>query len=156
MRDKMTRESLMMESARAEVASDRDALNLRLSESERSARRLESERETWQAERKQLCDDASERERTLAEVIHHLLRTGGAATLCLAYVCSSHFASAQARRKLHDVEQASAMMRREREEVERQLHNVQEDRDWFVLFTRLRRLAALTLRGALHQVQRAA
>ena len=78
MRDKMTRESLMMESARAEVASDRDALNLRLSESERSARRLESERETWQAERKQLCDDASERERTLAEVIHHLLRTGAA------------------------------------------------------------------------------
>ena len=78
MRDKMTRESLMMESARAEAASDRDALNLRLSESERSARRLESERETWQAERKQLCDDASERERTLAEVIHHLLRTGAA------------------------------------------------------------------------------
>ena len=78
LRDKMTRESLLMESARAEVASDRDALNLRLSESERSARRLESERETWQAERKQLCDDASERERTLAEVIHHLLRTGAA------------------------------------------------------------------------------
>ena len=49
MRDKMTRESLMMESARAEVASDRDALNLRLSESERCARRLESERETWQS-----------------------------------------------------------------------------------------------------------
>ena len=78
LRDKMTRESLLMESARAEAASDRDALNLRLSESERSARRLESERETWQAERKQLCDDASERERTLAEVIHHLLRTGAA------------------------------------------------------------------------------
>ena len=78
MRDKMTRESLMMESARAEVASDRDALNLRLSESERSARRLESERETWQAERKQLCDDASERERTLAEVTQNLLSTGAA------------------------------------------------------------------------------
>ena len=78
LRDKMTRESLLMESARAEAASDRDALNLRLSESERSARRLESERETWQAERKQLCDDASERERTLAEVINHLLRTGAA------------------------------------------------------------------------------
>ena len=78
LRDKMTRESLLMESARAEAASDRDALNLRLSESERSARRLESERETWQAERKQLCDDASERERPLAEVINHLLRTGAA------------------------------------------------------------------------------
>jgi hypothetical protein len=154
MRDKMTRESLMMESARAEVASDRDALNLRLSESERCARRLESERETWQAERKQLCDDASERERTLAEVTLNLLSTGAAIPWRL-HLCF-YLASTQSRRKLHDVEQASAMTRREREEVERQLHNVQEDRDWFVLFTRRHRLVAFTLLGAIYQVQRTA
>jgi hypothetical protein len=48
------------------------------------------------------------------------------------------------------------MTRREREEVERQLHNVQEDRDWFVLFTRRHRLVAFTLLGAIYQVQRTA
>ena len=48
---------------------------------------------------------------------------------------------------MHEAEQASTRWGREREELERQLHSLREDRDWYVVsLRRTRRYAQLCAR----------